>query len=1288
MSQLAYHREIITELLAEDGLLILGRGLGLRRIQSTILRIYDEPQNLVIILNLQADEEEALQEDMESEAHERVAPGLGLRRIEYETPAEQRNEIYRAGGVMSVTSRILAVDMLLKRIPIHLITGILVMNAHRVSETSMEAFILRLYREGNTEGFIKAFSDAPESFVTGFAPLQNTLKNLMLRKVHLWPRFHLTVSHTLEVYKADVIELRQPLSDNMESIQHAIIECMDACLSELRRSCPTVDVEEFTVENALFKSFDAIIRQQLDPIWHRVGFKTKQLVGDLKTLRRLLSYLVEYDCVTFNSFIETVLASSGSAESQSRNQQSPWLFMEAADTLFTTSKDRVYRGVAKVESETPNTYKDFPPSIVPVLEEQPKWGLLHDVLDEIQADIHGDSLGRNHENTVVILVEDERTCLQLREYLSTMHLGKGLGGSGGQPMLRRLLKNYFRWKTGIAKVKQNIFEKDKQSNGQGSTPPQEGQRPHRGPGVPPPNKRRRVRGGSAAAAAGLHSTRRNMDELDQEARELASFLNANGISNESNGVNGEESKDAAAEEQYAYDEQEFSQQFSVLPASSLIIVRPYQGDKDDGFLEQVRPRFIIMYDPDPAFIRRVEVYRVLYPEIPVRVYFMVYNNSVEEQRYLSNVRKEKEAFEKLIRERSIMAIPFTEPNRRKPEDLFLKTLNTRIAGGGRIQNAGPPKVIVDMREFRSSLPPILHAQGMEIVPCTLQVADYILSPTMCVERKSISDLIGSFNSGRLYTQCVTMSAYYKDNILLIEFDQHKSFSLQSLSDMKADITMTDLSSKLVLLSLSFPKLRYIWSSSPYATAEIFEDLKASQEEPDPDKAVLVGLQDAEDIDSTFNLTPQDILRSIPGITFQNYRLIMNKVESLRELADMSLEDMGAIIGHENARRWVPESAKAAQVNVAHHTSPKPGVLPYELPARGCFMRLFYPIADTGRKRERAYWLPSTRYGTAMGEFGGIKPWVIWPLAATASTYKSQAWLDAEPHPDIQKFPVMIFSHGLGGNRVIYTAFCTEMASHGFIVCAIEHRDGSASCAKAVGCENLVMYVPPPTTKWGDPSTTAFRIQQLRYRLSEVDQCIQFLRYLNTSNNTIQDSLVEHWVGKLDLENIVVSGHSFGGATALETLRIPDAPISCGVLLDTWCGALIYPEEPNPILHPFIAINSEQFTDWSSNFNDLQKLLDVPSVRDRSILMHIEGSRHQSQADILVLFWGFVKYVKSVGGTIDPVLALDLNNRAIIEFIRRISTARQAPSLEYFDLKEDDAILSVDVQIRPPQVRLH
>lgn len=64
------------------------------------------------------------------------------------------------------------------------------------------------------------------------------------------------------------------------------------------------------------------------------------------------------------------------------------------------------------------------------------------------------------------------------------------------------------------------------------------------------------------------------------------------------------------------------------------------------------------------------------------------------------------------------------------------------------------------------------------VSIILQVGDYILTPDVCVERKSLSDLIGSLNSGRLYNQAQAMTRYYKRPILLIEFDQNKPFYLQ------------------------------------------------------------------------------------------------------------------------------------------------------------------------------------------------------------------------------------------------------------------------------------------------------------------------------------------------------------------------------------------------------------------------------------------------------------------------------------------------------------------------------
>jgi len=84
---------------------------------------------------------------------------------------------------------------------------------------------------------------------------------------------------------------------------------------------------------------------------------------------------------------------------------------------------------------------------------------------------------------------------------------------------------------------------------------------------------------------------------------------------------------------------------------------------------------------------------------------------------------------------------------------------------------GQEIVLVDMREFRSELPSLIHKRGIDLEPLTLDVGDYILTPDICVERKSISDLIGSLNSGRLYKQAEAMGRHYKKPVLLIEHEQ-------------------------------------------------------------------------------------------------------------------------------------------------------------------------------------------------------------------------------------------------------------------------------------------------------------------------------------------------------------------------------------------------------------------------------------------------------------------------------------------------------------------------------------
>ena len=65
------------------------------------------------------------------------------------------------------------------------------------------------------------------------------------------------------------------------------------------------------------------------------GEKDKLLVSDLKTLRKLLDYLVRYDAVSFLKFLDTLRVSE--------SYRSVWLFAESSYKIFDFAKKRVYR---------------------------------------------------------------------------------------------------------------------------------------------------------------------------------------------------------------------------------------------------------------------------------------------------------------------------------------------------------------------------------------------------------------------------------------------------------------------------------------------------------------------------------------------------------------------------------------------------------------------------------------------------------------------------------------------------------------------------------------------------------------------------------------------------------------------------------------------------------------------------------------------------------------------------------------------------------------------------------
>ena len=369
-----YLAEAFGQVYEEDGLVVLGKGLGCLLLLASFVRFYADveegyaslqeeagassssssPPNsgvcgnktrrpLVLVFGLKESERKALVSILQSwGTPSELLPTM----ITNESgQSSDRATKYQQGGVFCITSRILIVDLLTNVAKATDIDGILVAHADQVTEQSTEAFILRIFQSqkyaakssSNARvGFVKAFTDAPDRLLSGFAKVDKVLKALHVRRLYLYPRFHESIRDELEEHPPIVTELHQSLSPTQKEMQAAIAAAVQACIRELKASTKVLEWtdSELSVENCVTAPFDQAISRQLEHEWHKLRPQTKQLVQDLRTLRTLFQALIHYDCVSFWKLINSIKTMSAASR-----HPSMWLLTPAADLLFRKGTD-------------------------------------------------------------------------------------------------------------------------------------------------------------------------------------------------------------------------------------------------------------------------------------------------------------------------------------------------------------------------------------------------------------------------------------------------------------------------------------------------------------------------------------------------------------------------------------------------------------------------------------------------------------------------------------------------------------------------------------------------------------------------------------------------------------------------------------------------------------------------------------------------------------------------------------------------------------------------------------
>lgn len=139
------------------------------------------------------------------------------------------------------------------------------------------------------------------------------------------------------------------------------------------------------------------------------------------------------------------------------------------------------------------------------------------------------------------------------------------------------------------------------------------------------------------------------------------------------------------------------------------------------------------------------------------------------------------------------------------------------------------EVIVDNRELRGEMGRELYKLDVKVSPKQLEIADFIVSDDVAVERKSVADFVDSIIDKRLFKQARSLKNNFEKPIFIIEGEE----SIYSMRNVHPNAIRGALSA--LAISFSIPILH---TKNESDTAKLLKTM-AKREQEEREKAVSI-----------------------------------------------------------------------------------------------------------------------------------------------------------------------------------------------------------------------------------------------------------------------------------------------------------------------------------------------------------------------------------------------------------------------------------------------------------------